>query len=89
MHDIDAREEQAMDARFEAHQDRIADDQDARGRLGFDVGDHVTVGNGKTEWVIESFTTAAADGDTLVHLQPFLGYSGTTVSVDRLRAVTA
>lgn len=86
---MDALEEARMDAEFEAHQDRIADDQDERDRLGFEIGDHVTVGSGKTEWVIESFSTAAADGAHLAHLQPFLGYSGTTVEVHRLRAAVA
>ena len=84
---LDAREERDMDARFDAHQDRIADAQEQRDRLGFEVGDHVLVGNGKTEWVIASFSTAPAGGETLVHLEPFLGYSNTTVTVDRLKAV--
>jgi hypothetical protein len=86
--DRDALEERAMDARFDAHQDRLADEQDQRDQLGFDVADLVTVGNGKTQWVIESFSTAAADGTTLAHLQPTTGYTGTTVTIDRLRAVS-
>lgn len=85
---MDARAERDVDARFEAHQDKLAAEADDRDQHGFEVGDHVLVGNGKTEWVIESFSVAA-DGETLAHLRPFLGYSGTTVTVDRLRAVTA
>ena len=85
----DAAEEREMDARFEAHQDRLAEEQDQRDRAGFEVGDRVKVGNGKTEWVIDSFSHAPAGGETLAHLEPFLGYTSTTVTVDRLRAVTA
>lgn len=87
--DLDYAEERDMDARFEAHQDRLAEERDQQDRLGFDVGDHVTVGRGRTEWIIESFSVAPAGGETLVHLQPVNGYTGTTVTVDRLQAVTA
>lgn len=88
MTDLTAAAERELDARFEAHQDRLADEADDRDRLGFAEGDHVTVGKGRTEWTIESFSTTAADGTTLAHLQPVTGYTGTTVEVHRLRPVT-
>lgn len=69
-----------------ANVDRLVAGVDGQ-RETFDVGDRVTVGRGRTEWVVESFSTAPADGSRLAHLTPVDGYSGTTVELDRLRTV--
>lgn len=50
----------------------------------FAIGDKVTVGGGEKVWVIERFW--APHGEQLASLSPVGGFSGTTVSVDRLRA---
>lgn len=84
MNTLESREQDAGD-------ERIADDQAEREagelralHLGFSVGEHVTVGKGKTVWVIDRFW---GDNDELASLEPLVGYSGTSVHVDRLRAV--
>jgi hypothetical protein len=84
---VSIREDRAWDAR----QDRIADDQAERetaelraDRRGFEVGDRVTVGKGRTVWTIGAFW---GDRGELASLEPVDGYSGTSVHVDRLRAV--
>ena len=61
---------------------------DERDRLGFAEGDLVTVGKGKKEWIIHSFFGGYEPGVPLVRLEPVLGFSATSVTVDRLRAVT-
>ena len=79
------------DRAHDARQDRIADYQAEREAAelralhqGFEVGDRVTVGKGKTQWVIDRFW---GDRDELASLEPVEGYSGTSVLVSRLRAV--
>lgn len=79
--------EREADARFDAHQERLADEADQRARLGFEVGDMVTVGNGKKVWRITSFWVASATGEMLAALALDDGYTHTSVEVDRLRAV--
>lgn len=86
--DLDWREERAMDDLFEANQNRLAEEADERDRLGFAEGDLVTVGKGKKEWIIHSFFGGYEPGVPLVRLEPVLGFSATSVTVDRLRAVT-
>lgn len=83
---IDYAEERDMDARFEAHQDHLADEADQRDRRGLDEGDLVTVGKGTKEWIIHSFWPAH-DGQLLARLEPVLGFTATSVVVDRLKAV--
>jgi hypothetical protein len=51
---------------------------------GFKVGDRVRIGRGATVWTIGAFW---GDGEQLASLEPVDGYSGTSVHVDRLRAV--
>jgi hypothetical protein len=87
--DLDYAQERDMDARFEAHQDLIAEDQEQAERLGFAEGDKVTVGKGKKVWIIHSFFSGYDPGVPLARLEPVLGFSATSVTVDRLRAVTA
>ena len=89
MSDLTALEERAIDQAFDAHQDRLADEQDERDRLGFAEGDKVTVGKSKKEWIIHSFFAGYDPGVPLARLEPVLGFSATSVTVDRLRAVTA
>lgn len=86
--DLDWREERAMDDLFEANQNRLAEEADERDRLGFAEGDLVTVGRSKKEWIIHSFFGGYEPGVPLVRLEPVLGFSATSVTVDRLRAVT-
>lgn len=69
--------------------DLTALEPDERDRLGFAEGDKVTVGKGKKEWIIHSFFTGYDPGVPLARLEPVLGFSATSVTVDRLRAVTA
>lgn len=52
---------------------------------GFTVGQRVRVGRGKTEWTIDRFWESS--GQMLASLEPVVGYSGTSVHVDRLTAV--
>lgn len=52
---------------------------------GLQVGDRVTIGRGRTVWVIDSFD----DERGLAHLNPTDGYTGTTVIIERLWAVAA
>ena len=78
-----------MDQAFDAHQDLIAEDQEQADRLGFAEGDKVTVGKSKKEWIIHSFFPGYDPGVPLARLEPVLGFSATSVTVDRLRAVTA
>lgn len=52
--------------------------------LGFNVGDTVTIGKGKTRWTIGAFW---GDSEQLASLEPVEGYSGTSVHVSRLKAV--
>lgn len=54
----------------------------------FAVGDTVRVGQGKTEWRIESFWTSGL-GDELVTLEAVEGFAGTSVTVERLVLVKA
>ena len=89
MSDLTALEERAMDQQFEAHQDRLADEADERDRLGFAEGDLVTVGKGKKQWIIHSFYGGYEPGVPLARLEPVLGFSATSVTVDRLRAVAS
>ena len=56
-------------------------------RLGFAEGDKVTVGKGKKQWIIHSFFGGYDPGVPLARLEPVLGYTATSVTVDRLRAV--
>lgn len=86
---MDAAEERDMDDRFEAHQERLADEADERARLGFAEGDKVTVGRGTKEWIIHSFFDGYTPDQPLARLEPVLGFTPTSVSVDRLRRVTA
>jgi hypothetical protein len=51
---------------------------------GFEVGDRVRVGRGKTQWIIDRFW---GERDELASLEAVTGYSGTSVHVNRLRAV--
>lgn len=81
----------AESRRDDAHWDRIAEDQaerqaaeDRANHNGFAVGDRVTVGRGKTVWVIDRFW---GEHDDLASLEPLTGYSGTSVHVSRLKAV--
>jgi hypothetical protein len=78
------------DREHDARQDRIADDQAERDaaelralHLGFEVGDRVTVGKGRTVWTIDRFW---GERDELASLEPVDGYSGTSVLVSRLKA---
>ena len=89
MGELSYAEERDMDARFEAHQDRLADEQEQAERLGFQVGDHVTVGKSRKEWVIDEFFDGYSAGVPLVRLEPVEGYTGTSVEVTRLKAVEA
>lgn len=91
VNDLHYAHERAADAAFDAHQDRLADEADEREanqlraeRNGFDVGDRVTVGKGAVLWVIESFTNYPDQG-WHAHLEPYDGYTKSTVHVDRLR----
>lgn len=83
---LDHAEERDLDARFDAQQDRLADERDERDRLGFDVGDQVTVGKGTKVWRLASFWHAH-DGQLLATLDGLEGYAHTSVAVDRLKAV--
>lgn len=81
----------AEDRHYDAINDRIAlaDEErevaEARANHGgFAIGDRVTIGKGKTVWVIDRFW---GDKDELASLEPLVGYSGTSVHTDRLRAV--
>lgn len=47
------------------------------------VNDRVTVGKGKTVWVVHELWTSPS-GEALATLIAVEGYSGTTVAVDRL-----
>ena len=67
--------------------DLTALEPDERDRLGFAEGDKVTVGKGKKQWIIHSFFAGYDPGVPLVRLEPVLGFSATSVTVDRLRAV--
>lgn len=85
--DLSYAEEREMDARFEAHQDRLAEEREQAERLGFDVGDHVTVGKSQKVWVVDEFFDGYTPGVPLVRLEPLEGYNGTSVEVTRLKAV--
>lgn len=52
---------------------------------GFRVGDVVTIGSGRKHWIVQSFATW--QGAQFASLIPVQGYSGTSVPVERLRAV--
>jgi hypothetical protein len=51
---------------------------------GFHLGDRVRIGKGKAEFTIDRFW---GPGNTFASLEPVVGYSGTSTSVDRLVAV--
>ena len=83
-------EERDADDRFDAHQDALAAEADERDRLGFAVGDLVTVGKGRIVWRVEDFFGGYSTnpGVPLVRLQRVdLASSNTSVEVTRLRAV--
>jgi uncharacterized spore protein YtfJ len=52
------------------------------------VGDTVRVGRGKTLWTVHKFWTHAPTGTRFAALRGGGGYSGTSVTPDRLTVVT-
>jgi len=52
------------------------------------VGDVVRIGKGKTLWTVRTFWVAQSTGERYVGLFGGGGYSGTSVTLDRLTVVT-